>query len=92
MLDEVSPEQFDEWQAYWQIEPFGDEWLQTGTVASSAHNAGVLAAMAQGAEVAADAFKKAEDFFPIVGPPAEPKYLSDREMEHCIKLMFSGKK
>lgn len=39
MLAEIGPEQFNEWIAYHQLEPWGDEWVQTATVASAVHNA-----------------------------------------------------
>ena len=39
MLADITPEQFNEWIAYHQLEPWGDEWVQTATIASAAHNA-----------------------------------------------------
>jgi hypothetical protein len=32
MLDEMSPEQFHEWMAFYRIEPFGDAWEHTDTI------------------------------------------------------------
>lgn len=43
MLDELTPEQFDEWYASWLMEPWGDEWQQAGTIAAAAHNGPLLA-------------------------------------------------
>jgi hypothetical protein len=39
MLAEIGPERFNELIAYHQLEPWGDEWVQTGTVACAVHNA-----------------------------------------------------
>jgi hypothetical protein len=30
MLEQITPRKFDEWMAYCQVEPFGEEWYQTG--------------------------------------------------------------
>lgn len=43
MLDELTPEQLDEWIAYYRIEPFGEPWRQAALIAAEAHNAGVTA-------------------------------------------------
>jgi hypothetical protein len=38
MLDRMSARELDEWMAYAAIEPFGDEWRQTGMVAAVVAN------------------------------------------------------
>lgn len=38
MLEAMSPEQMHEWMAYFHIEPFGDEWLQAGTLSAVFYN------------------------------------------------------
>jgi hypothetical protein len=38
MLDEMTPEQMDEWIAFGVLEPFGDSWRQTGTIAAEINN------------------------------------------------------
>ena len=38
MLADMEPSQFNEWIAYHQLEPWGDEWVQTGTIAAAVHN------------------------------------------------------
>lgn len=43
MLDEITPEEFDEWWAYYTLEPWGDEWRQACLVAAEAANAGKIA-------------------------------------------------
>lgn len=35
----MSSRQFQEWAAYYELEPFGDEWLRTGLLASLTANA-----------------------------------------------------
>lgn len=38
MLQEITPEQFDEWYAYYLAEPWGDEWEIGGTIAAEIRN------------------------------------------------------
>lgn len=38
MLDQMTPEQMDEWIAFGLLEPFGDAWRQTGTIAAEVNN------------------------------------------------------
>lgn len=38
MLAETTPEQLNEWIAYHQLEPWGDEWVQAATIASAVVN------------------------------------------------------
>lgn len=39
MLADISPEQFNEWIAMYRLEPWGDDWTQTATIAAAMHNA-----------------------------------------------------
>lgn len=34
----MTTEQFDEWHAYYMVEPWGDEWEIGGTIAAEVHN------------------------------------------------------
>lgn len=38
MLDEMTPEAMDEWIAFAMVEPFGDQWRQTATIAAQVNN------------------------------------------------------
>jgi hypothetical protein len=40
LLRSMDAAEFLDWQAYWSIEPFGDEWRQSGQIAASTLNAG----------------------------------------------------
>lgn len=42
MLDELTPEQMNEWIAYWHVEPFGEVWSQTALLASTIHNSAMV--------------------------------------------------
>ena len=91
MLDELAPAQFDEWLAYYRVEPFGDEWLMAGTTASAAHNAGMIAAAAQGCKIEENQFKAPQDFVPKFDTDEpEQKYLDAATMEHTLRMMFPG--
>jgi hypothetical protein len=39
MLRNISGRQFTEWMAYYNVEPFGDEWTRTALIASLIANA-----------------------------------------------------
>lgn len=41
MLEQITPEQMDEWIAYYRIEPFGEPWRQAALIAAEARNAGI---------------------------------------------------
>lgn len=66
MLGRMTPEQLDEWAEYYKLEPWGDDWLQTGTIAATVHNvvAGIAAAM--GKSQSEPKFLEPGDFVPQV--------------------------
>lgn len=35
MLARMTARKFQEWKAFWELEPFGDEWRQTGVSAAA---------------------------------------------------------
>lgn len=35
MLAGLTARQFEEWKAFWELEPWGDEWRQTGVQAAA---------------------------------------------------------
>jgi hypothetical protein len=41
MLESISGQAFAEWVAYASLEPFGQDWLQTGTVTAAVVNAAI---------------------------------------------------
>lgn len=43
MIAELTPEQFKELQAYHVLEPWGDDWRRSATVAAMAWNSALLA-------------------------------------------------
>jgi len=47
LAEELTPNQIVEWMAYWQIEPWGDDWRRTA-------RGSVLVAMAMGAKLKPD--------------------------------------
>lgn len=38
MLEEITPQQMDEWIAYYYCEPWGEEWLQSSLLCSMVAN------------------------------------------------------
>jgi hypothetical protein len=77
MLAETTPEQLNEWIAYHQLEPWGDEWVQTATIASAIHNA-------QG-----NSSVSPLDFIP--GQTERSEGLSDEELHEYIKQKHGAK-
>lgn len=50
MLERLDPQKFLEWQAEYELEPWGDDWQQAGTIAAVVENtvAPLVAAFAGG--------------------------------------------
>ncbi|HWB00585.1 MAG TPA: hypothetical protein VG713_18960 [Pirellulales bacterium] len=79
MLDDLAEGELAYWYAFAGIEPFGDEWRQTGALASAAAN------FAWGAKK----WLCPEDFMPIVREPQSPEQLA-RLVEACFVSMASA--
>lgn len=91
MLDSLTPEQFDEWMAYYLLEPWGDEWLQAGTVAAEVRNAGLRSLAAAGVEVDDRDLRKPSQFVPKIRKnrlPSGKRRMNGREMENAMRARF----
>ena len=75
LLRRMSSKKIAEWQAFWELEPFGDEWRQAGTVAAAALSPHVE----KGRKVTA------ENFIP---KPSEPEEQSEGKTPEQILGMF----
>jgi hypothetical protein len=65
MLETMTPEQMHEWMAYFQVEPFGDEWLQSGTLAAVFYNTvASIGAGIGGSKLKDKDMRKPSDFMP----------------------------
>lgn len=91
MLAAMTPEQFDEWIAYAQTDPWGDDWEQAGSVAAAAHNAGVWSKAAAGAPTEVDEFLTKDHFIPGRTPrKIEPKRVTAAVFEYEMRAMFGA--
>jgi len=54
-----------EWMAYYQLEPFGESWFQTGTIAAAVANAAM--------------FREGDPFKPSDFMPTDPEATGDSE-------------
>ena len=62
----MTSEQMNEWVAYYQVEPFGDQWLQTGTLAAVIYNTlANIAASFGGQKLQRKDMREPTDFMPI---------------------------
>ena len=69
MLESMTPQQMDEWIAYYRIEPFGDEWLQAGTIAAVMYNVVASVGAAMGGKSLKDKdMRDPDDFIPSDKP------------------------
>ena len=70
MLEELTPEEFDEWMAYDSVEPFDNGWLQAGVVSSSVQNC-ILTALSSfgGKTLQASELSNPCDFVPWLEKP-----------------------
>lgn len=83
----------DKWIAVHSIEPFGDDWYQTGTIAATIEN-GLQRIEAILLEVKAkpEDRTKPEDFFPYGSPdqstqkPTGPQRMSPLESERMMRI------
>ena len=65
MLEGMDPGMFSQWLEYYQLQPWGDDWLQAGVVASTAKNYIVMAMSANAGERVKDSdLSTPEDFVP----------------------------
>lgn len=88
MLDSISPEQFDEWMAYYLLEPWGDEWLQAGTIAAEVRNAGLRSLAAAGVQVDDRDFRNPKQYVPKVRKSKGTRRVSGRELEQTMRARF----
>lgn len=70
MLKRMSARQFEEWIAYFDLEPFGDDWLRTATLASLVANSN------RDTEKRPEPFTP-EEFLPIQRQPEAPESEED---------------
>jgi hypothetical protein len=66
LLGSISREQFDGWIAYDLVEPFGQAWLQTGTIAAVIDSGfAQIAAAVAGQSVRPDQLPRPRDYMPV---------------------------
>jgi len=87
MLDELTPEQLDEWLAYWELEPFGCTWHQSSMLAAVVHNVGLLA-LSPYLEKAPELLT-GDEFLPNAKPVAKTeKRLDAKAFEEMAKAQY----
>lgn len=65
MLDELTPQQFDEWYAAYRAGLFRDQWEQAGLIAAEVHNGfGAIRKGLNDQSVTADYFTNPSDYDP----------------------------
>jgi hypothetical protein len=73
-LKEATPsEVFEGWKAAYRVEPWGDDWWQTGVIASAAVNPHIRST------------KKPEDFMPMTKRALQ--FTNVDEIENALKAM-----
>lgn len=66
LLDQLTPSEFRERYAHYLIEPWGDEWEQTGMIAAQLNNIfAMYCAGKSGKAVHEAALKDSEDYIPV---------------------------
>ncbi len=96
MLDELTPEQFNEWWAMYLIEPWGDDWKQTGAICETAYNMGLVTSRAfGGGRIEKSDLRKADDYIPRLRTKKERRatpgrMLGGREAECVLRAQFGG--
>lgn len=77
MLDRMSPRLFNEWWAYHDLEPFGEDWAQTGMTCS-------LIANTMGGKKKGGGHWKPADFMPLPPVKVDPEKKSQAEAQQWI--------
>lgn len=90
LADLMTPAQVTEWIAYDQIEPFGDDWKMSATIAAATVNAMVQYMCARaGRAPTADELAKPDDFIPrpawLVAEQQRQRGLTDDESEQQMR-------
>lgn len=96
MLESAPAGQLDEWGAFYELEPFGDEWHQMSTATTTIINlAKSVAASFAGEELKkedllpTDAYKPFSDYYyKSIGGKTEPVELAPQELLTRLKLQF----
>ena len=87
MLASMTPRQFSEWLEYYSLQPWGDDWLQTGVIASTVKNNIVMALCANGGEkVKQSDLSDPEDFVPNRKKPKKKKSMKANLQESLSVL------
>ena len=80
LLEAMTPEQMSGWMAYHQIEPFGDEWQQAGTIAAVTFNTlASIAAGFGGHKMKRNEYKEPEDFIPGAEPRSRATTVAEQK-------------
>jgi hypothetical protein len=87
MLSQIEPRQFFEWIAEHELEPWGDDWRQAGTIAAANENA--LAPVHAYLTGEVPPMKQARDYYrwSKKGKSKENRYLTPEESLHRDRML-----
>jgi hypothetical protein len=87
MLEELSPEQFDEWMGFYLVEPFGEQWRQTALIAAESRNAGVIAlAPHMKRRLGSKDFVSPDDYF----GKSKPSSITPEQFEEIARITYGN--
>lgn len=81
---------FDEWLAYYQVEPWGDEWDQAGTIAAAAHNAAFIAGGYPELPEGMRALRAPDHFIPGRKAKTPLRVISDEEDQALMAKLYGS--
>ena len=65
MMERMAPSQYEQWQQYYKVEPWGDDWTQAGLLAAVFHNELTdIKAMVSGKAPKRDEYRDPADYVP----------------------------
>ena len=86
MLDELTPQEMDEWIAYANIEPFDNGWTQTAIIACTIHNMILSALYANaGKKPRRSDLLDIEDFMPVASRTKKRKRSNLKAISSYVK-------
>lgn len=90
MLDELDPQEFAEWHAYYLVEPWGDEWRQVGRLGSVVHNDLIQLLAANGRKIDEADWHEEEDYMPRLADEEDEPDMTVEEMTELVQEWYGA--
>lgn len=90
MLDELTPQEFAEWHAYYFVEPWGDEWRQVGRLGSVLHNDMLHLRAADGEKIEEDDWHTEDEYMPRLADDEDEGDVTPDEISELMRDWYGS--